>query len=90
MTDGVVTLWYRAPELLFGSCTYTEKIDLWAVGCIFGELLLNQPFMPGRTEQEQLNLMCEYLGVPDEKTWREFSSSPAYADGQQLKLPLQQ
>lgn len=39
MTLRVVTLWYRAPEILFGSKTHTTAIDMWAVGCILGELL---------------------------------------------------
>lgn len=39
MTSRVVTLWYRAPEILFGSKTHTTAIDMWAVGCILGELL---------------------------------------------------
>lgn len=84
MTDGVVTLWYRAPELLFGASTYNEKIDMWAVGCIFGELLLNNPFLPGKTEQEQVNLMCGLLGVPDAATWPELGRLPGYS---QLQLP---
>lgn len=44
----VVTLWYRAPELLLGSETYDVAIDMWAVGCIFGEFLAYKPLLPGR------------------------------------------
>jgi serine/threonine protein kinase len=43
----VVTLWYRAPELLLGSETYDVAIDMWAVGCIFGEFLAYKPLLPG-------------------------------------------
>lgn len=43
MTLRVVTLWYRAPEILFGSKTHTTAIDMWAVGCILGELLCKFP-----------------------------------------------
>ncbi|CAG8570830.1 430_t:CDS:2 [Paraglomus brasilianum] len=55
MTDVVVTLWYRAPELLLGSKTYSTAIDMWSVGCIFGELVNKEPVLPGRTEIDQLD-----------------------------------
>lgn len=42
----VATRWYRAPELLYGARYYTEAVDLWAVGCILGELLTNSPLFP--------------------------------------------
>jgi serine/threonine protein kinase len=48
-TNRVVTLWYRAPELLLGSQRYGPGIDMWSAGCILGELLLNQPLLPGPT-----------------------------------------
>ena len=50
MTNRVVTLWYRAPELLHGVVEYGFGIDLWSAGCILGELLTGRPIMPGRTE----------------------------------------
>ena len=46
-----MTLWYRAPELLYGEKKYDTKIDMWSVGCIFGELLLHKPLMQGKNEQ---------------------------------------
>jgi serine/threonine protein kinase len=54
LTPKVVTLWYRAPEILFGCDTYTTAVDMWACGCIFGELLLQEPLMPGKTELDQV------------------------------------
>lgn len=45
MTPHVVTLWYRAPELLLGSTSHNTPIDMWAVGCILGELLGNLMFI---------------------------------------------
>jgi len=69
MTPKVVTLWYRAPELLMGCKDYTIAVDLWSVGCIFGELLQTAPIMPGKTDIEQLQLMCRLLGTPNEKIW---------------------
>lgn len=50
LTSRVVTLWYRAPELLLGATEYGAAIDLWSVGCILAELLVGKPIMPGRTE----------------------------------------
>ncbi|EFN52944.1 hypothetical protein CHLNCDRAFT_32311, partial [Chlorella variabilis] len=68
-TPGVVTLWYRAPEVLLGAETYTEAIDLWSCGCIFAELLRNDPLFPGRTEAAMLDLMSSLLGAPNERIW---------------------
>jgi cyclin-dependent kinase 10 len=50
MTPKVVTLWYRAPELLFGEKEYTKAIDMWSCGCILGELILGVPLLPGKEE----------------------------------------
>lgn len=50
MTSKVVTLWYRAPELLLGSTDYGVGIDLWSAGCLLAEMFLGRPIMPGRTE----------------------------------------
>ncbi|KAG1370181.1 putative serine/threonine-protein kinase [Cocos nucifera] len=50
MTSRVVTLWYRAPELLLGATYYGVGVDLWSAGCILAELLEGKPILPGRTE----------------------------------------
>lgn len=63
MTPKVVTLWYRSPELLLGCETYTTAVDLWACGCIFGELLLHAPLIQGRSEMEQLRFMFRVSSV---------------------------
>lgn len=73
MTPKVVTLWYRAPELLFGSATYTTAIDSWSTGCIFGELLKHSPLLPGKHELDQLELINNLLGTPNEQIWPGFS-----------------
>ena len=54
-TPVVVTLWYRAPELLLGCKQYSTPIDMWSVGVIFAELLLMKPLWPGKTEIDELN-----------------------------------
>lgn len=68
-TNRVVTLWYRSPELLFGSTNYGPSIDMWSVGCLFSELLTGVPPFRGNKEPEQVKLICEKLGVPTEETW---------------------
>lgn len=54
MTPLVVTLWYRAPELLLGAKEYSTEIDMWSIGCIFGELLTNKPLFDGKSEINQI------------------------------------
>ncbi|KAG1548284.1 hypothetical protein G6F51_003749 [Rhizopus arrhizus] len=71
----VVTIWYRAPELLFGSRHYTKAVDMWAVGCIFGELLALKPIFKGEEakmdnkksvpfQRSQLTKIFEVMGTP--------------------------
>lgn len=54
LTSRVVTLWYRAPELLLGSTDYGVGIDLWSAGCLLAEMFIGRPLMPGRTEVKLL------------------------------------
>ena len=61
--------WRRAPEILLGQDTYTEAVDMWAVGCIFGELLKNEPLFPAKSEVETLEHMTRLLGRPNEGIW---------------------
>ncbi|KAL8171242.1 hypothetical protein V2J09_023046 [Rumex salicifolius] len=70
MTSRVVTLWYRAPELLLGATDYGVGIDLWSAGCILAELLAGRPIMPGRTEVEQLHKIYKLCGSPSEEYWK--------------------
>ncbi|XP_071538686.1 uncharacterized protein Pitslre isoform X2 [Panulirus ornatus] len=75
-TPIVVTLWYRAPELLLGSKQYSTHIDVWSVGCIFGELLGMEPMFPGKSEIDQLNKIFKDLGTPSEKIWPGYNQLP--------------
>ena len=72
----VVTLWYRAPELLLGLKNYSTHIDVWSIGCIFGELLLMEPLFPGRSETDELNKIFKLLGTPSERVWSGFNNLP--------------
>ncbi|XP_024390775.1 mitogen-activated protein kinase 4b [Physcomitrium patens] len=66
MTEYVVTRWYRAPELLLNCSEYTAAIDVWSVGCIFMELLNREPLFPGRDYVQQLRLITELIGSPED------------------------
>ncbi|KAG9510815.1 Serine/threonine-protein kinase ICK, partial [Fragariocoptes setiger] len=70
-TDYVSTRWYRAPEVLLRSVSYNSPIDIWSVGCIFGELYTLNPMFPGRTELDQVFHICSILGTPDHRVWPE-------------------
>ncbi|KAG0286261.1 Cyclin-dependent kinase 10 [Linnemannia gamsii] len=85
MTPKVVTLWYRAPELLFGDLNYTTAVDMWSAGCIFGELLKHAPLLPGKVEKQQVDFIIELLGTPHEKIWQGFNKLPMSS----IKLPEQ-
>jgi len=67
LTEYVVTRWYRAPEIMCSCQEYDFKIDVWAVGCIFAELLQQEPMFPGEDYIHQMNLIFETLGTPEPK-----------------------
>jgi mitogen-activated protein kinase 15 len=64
LTDYVATRWYRAPEILLGSPIYTKGVDMWAVGCILGEMLGGKPIFPGTSTVNQLEKVIELTGKP--------------------------
>lgn len=75
-TAEVVTLWYRCPELLLGSKFYSTALDMWSVGCIFGELLTSKPLLPGEGEADQLTRIFRLVGSPTEDRWPGVSQLP--------------
>ncbi|XP_073129757.1 cyclin-dependent kinase G-2-like isoform X2 [Henckelia pumila] len=75
-TSLVVTLWYRAPELLLGAKQYSTAIDMWSLGCIMAELLSKEPLFNGKTEVEQLDKIFKILGTPNETIWPGYSKLP--------------
>ncbi|XP_025069501.1 cyclin-dependent kinase 20 isoform X7 [Alligator sinensis] len=88
----VATRWYRAPELLYGSRHYDEGVDLWAVGCIVGELLTHSPLFPGESDIEQLCCVQRLRGSPDPNAWPAllhpyFFTAPAPATPSELPVP---
>ncbi|CAG8488036.1 10258_t:CDS:2 [Paraglomus brasilianum] len=77
-THEVVTLWYRAPEILLGIRQYSIGVDMWSVACVFAEMALRSPFLAGDSEIDQLFKIFTYLGTPDDITWPGVSKLPDY------------
>ncbi|GAA0162591.1 non-receptor serine/threonine protein kinase [Lithospermum erythrorhizon] len=75
-TQLVVTLWYRAPELLLGAKQYSTSIDMWSLGCIMAELLSKKPLFNGKSEIEQIDKIFRTLGTPNETIWPGYSKLP--------------
>ena len=77
LTQLVVTLWYRAPELLLGTPTYDASIDIWSLGCVFAELLTREPlFKDARNEIDMLSRIFSLLGTPTNDSWPAFRTLP--------------
>ncbi|XP_050962138.1 cyclin-dependent kinase 6 [Labeo rohita] len=90
LTPCVVTLWYRAPEVLLQS-SYMSSVDMWSAGCIFAELFLLRPLFRGFTEIQQLQKIFEVIGLPGEEDWPTESPvcySPSWAEKKPTKQLL--
>eukprot|EP00759_Apiculatamorpha_spiralis_P012253 PhF_6_TR19285/c0_g1_i1/m.28351/K02206/CDK2; cyclin-dependent kinase 2 len=79
-THEVVTLWYRAPEILLGEKHYCAAVDMWSVGCIFAELSRRKVLFRGDSEIGQLYEVFQVLGTPSETMWTGVSSLPDFKD----------
>lgn len=64
VSDYIATRWYRAPEILLGSTSYSLAVDLWSAGCILAEILLEKVIFPGKSSLNQMELIIELLGKP--------------------------
>jgi protein kinase len=78
-TDYVSTRWYRAPEVLLQSSSYTAAIDMWAMGAIMAELFTLHPLFPGASETDEIYKICSVIGTPNHHTW---------ADGMKLAASM--
>jgi serine/threonine protein kinase len=74
LTNKVITLWYRPPELLLGCLEYTDKIDMWSVGCIIAEMFRRSGFLKGANEATQLDLIFRTCGHPTVEDWPELET----------------
>ncbi|XP_022751002.1 probable serine/threonine-protein kinase At1g54610 isoform X2 [Durio zibethinus] len=90
VTSRVVTLWYRAPELLLGSTDYGVGIDLWSAGCLLAEMFAGRPIMPGRTEVEQLHRIFKLCGSPSEEYWKKLKLPASFRPPQHYKPGYQE
>ena len=91
MSSQVVTLWYRAPELLFGSKKYSVGVDMWSIGLIFYEIIKRVALLPGNSELDQLSKTFQVFGTPTEETWPGLSSLPSYMEfSPKAPVPVEQ
>lgn len=77
-THEIVTLWYRAPEVLLGSPRYACPVDIWSIGCIFAEMATRKPLFQGDSEIDQLFRMFRILKTPTEEIWPGVTALPDY------------
>jgi len=77
-THEVVTLWYRAPEVLLGSQKYSCPIDMWSMGTIFAEMVNKKPLFQGDSEIDQLFRIFRVLRTPTEEIWPDCTKLPDY------------
>ncbi|MCJ1254755.1 negative regulator of the PHO system [Lignoscripta atroalba] len=77
-SNEVVTLWYRAPDVLLGSRTYSTSIDIWSAGCIMAEMYTGRPLFPGTTNEDELQKIFRLMGTPSERSWPGISQFTEY------------
>jgi cyclin-dependent kinase len=77
-THEVVTLWYRAPEILLGGRQYSTGVDMWSIGCIFAEMVTRKPLFPGDSEIDEIFKIFRILGTPNEDVWPGVTSLPDF------------
>ncbi|KAH9943922.1 kinase-like protein [Amylocystis lapponica] len=93
----VVTIWYRAPELLLGAKHYNKAVDIWAVGCVMAELASLRPIFKGEEakldskknvpfQKDQLLKIFEVLGTPEEKDWPGLKDLPECTNMKKLDV----
>ncbi|XP_065510510.1 cyclin-dependent kinase 4 [Caloenas nicobarica] len=88
LTPVVVTLWYRAPEVLLQS-TYATPVDMWSVGCIFAEMSRRKPLFCGNSEADQLGKIFDLIGLPLEDEWPRDVALPRGAFAPRPPQPVQ-
>lgn len=80
LTPMCTTLWYRAPELLYGAKFYGPAVDIWSAGCIVAELYQRKAIFQGRGEFDMLGKIFEKRGTPTEDSWRDASALPNFVE----------
>jgi len=77
-THEVVTLWYRAPEILLGAKQYSCPVDMWSIGTIIPEMVTGHPLFPGDSEIDEIFKIFRLLGTPNEMLWQGVSQLPDF------------
>lgn len=77
-THEVITLWYRAPEIILDAKHYSTPVDVWSVGCIFAEMASGNPLFPGDSELNQIHRIFDACGAPTESSWPGVTRLPGY------------
>jgi len=76
----VVTLWYRAPEVLMGYQNYGTPIDMWSIGCVFAEMKNGKPLFSGRTPSDQLTKIFKSMGTPTPEIYPNIIELPQWKE----------
>ncbi len=87
-SSDVVTLWYRAPDVLLGNRHYATGIDLWSAGCVFAEIITGRPLFAGSTIRDQLAAIQRVLGAPDTASWSHYGDLPEVVAAAEAGEPL--
>lgn len=85
-SNAIVSLWYRAPEIILGSEDYFLGVDMWSVGCIFAELMTKRPIFMCRNENEVLNKVFQLLGTPSSTHCSSYLTLPKWKKGTYLEV----
>ena len=78
LTHEILTLWYRAPEILLGQKEYSTPVDIWSIGLIFFEMAHRKPLFAGDCEIDQIFKIFQMYGTPTEKTWPGITKLPEF------------
>jgi len=78
LTHEILTLWYRAPEILLGQKEYSTPVDMWSIGLIFYEMAHRKPLFAGDCEIDQIFKIFQMFGTPNEKTWPGITKLPEF------------
>ena len=76
LTQMVITLWYRPPELLFGETRYGPAVDMWSIGCVLGEVIKKDAIMQGEGELDQIDKNFKLVGTQNKSNWPDFEQLP--------------
>jgi mitogen-activated protein kinase 15 len=86
LTEGVATRWYRAPEVLLGSKSYSTPADIWSFGCIIYEIIAQKPLFPGNSTLDQVEKICLFTGYPSEDDINSLESEVSRSMVKEIKV----